>query len=99
MQDDEFEWDDAKARSNKAKHNITFEMARDAFEDAFAVYEPDLSGSLAEDQFFLIAFAEVHILAISFCYRGPRIRIISARRATRYEGRRYYQANAGNARH
>lgn len=33
MRDEDFEWDDAKARSNAAKHSITFETARLAFED------------------------------------------------------------------
>ena len=99
MQDDEFEWDDAKAFSNFTKHRTLFEIARAGFDDAFALTEPDLSGSTLEDQFRLIAAVEGRMFTISFCYRGPRIRIISARKATRYERRRYYDANSGKPDH
>jgi len=37
MNADDFEWDDAKAAANLAKHGVTFEQARDAFNDPFAV--------------------------------------------------------------
>ena len=37
MNDGAFEWDDLKAASNFAKHGITFEMARDAFNDPFGL--------------------------------------------------------------
>jgi uncharacterized DUF497 family protein len=37
MRDGEFEWDDAKAALNGQNHGVTFEMARAAFNDAFAV--------------------------------------------------------------
>jgi hypothetical protein len=37
MPDGEFEWDDAKAAANLAKHGVSFEQARAAFGDAFAI--------------------------------------------------------------
>jgi uncharacterized protein len=37
MQDEDFEWDDAKAVQNLRDHGVSFEMARDAFTDPFAV--------------------------------------------------------------
>ena len=37
MNDDAFQWGDAKAAANHAKHGITFEAARDVFEDPFAI--------------------------------------------------------------
>jgi uncharacterized protein len=37
MGDDAFEWDDAKAAANYAKHGVTFDAARDVFKDAFAI--------------------------------------------------------------
>ena len=33
MQDDRFEWDDAKARANFKKHKISFEVAAEVFDD------------------------------------------------------------------
>ena len=41
MQDDEFEWDDAKAKANLRKHKISFRAASRVFEDAFALIEQD----------------------------------------------------------
>jgi hypothetical protein len=37
MQDDEFEWFDAKAARNWRDHDVGFEMARDVFKDIFAI--------------------------------------------------------------
>jgi uncharacterized protein len=37
MDDDAFEWDDAKAAENQRHHRVTFYMARDAFKDPFAI--------------------------------------------------------------
>jgi hypothetical protein len=37
MQDDDFSWDDDKAAQNCRDHGVTFEMARDAFGDSFAI--------------------------------------------------------------
>ena len=32
-----FEWDDAKAAADQRKHGVSFEMARDLFNDTFAI--------------------------------------------------------------
>jgi hypothetical protein len=37
MKSDDFEWDDAKAASNRRHHKITFEQAREVFADPFIV--------------------------------------------------------------
>ena len=37
MASDDFEWDDAKAAENYAKHGIGFETASRVFDDAFAI--------------------------------------------------------------
>jgi uncharacterized DUF497 family protein len=42
MDADDFEWDDAKAAANLAKHGVSFEQARDAFDDPFAIVESRL---------------------------------------------------------
>ena len=41
MRDDRFEWDDAKAASNARKHGVTFEAAREAFDDPDGIDELD----------------------------------------------------------
>ena len=42
MRDGEFEWDDAKAAANLARHGVSIGDARLAFADAFAVESEDL---------------------------------------------------------
>jgi putative transcriptional regulator len=41
MRDDAFEWDDVKAAANERKHGVTFQQAREAFDDPLALEEPD----------------------------------------------------------
>lgn len=41
MQDDRFEWDDAKAESNRRRHGVTFDAARSAIDDPGGFEEPD----------------------------------------------------------
>ncbi len=42
MGGDSFEWDEAKAAENYAKHGVPFERARAVFKDPFAIeYEDD----------------------------------------------------------
>jgi uncharacterized protein len=95
MQDDAFEWDDAKARANFEKHGITFEMARDVFLDAFAIEQTDDRYDYGEERFFILGMVERHLLAVAYTMRGSRIRIISARAAEPYERRLYHECNAG----
>ena len=37
MPDEEFDWDDRKAASNSRKHHVSFEQAREAFDDPNAL--------------------------------------------------------------
>jgi uncharacterized protein len=91
MIDDEFEWDDLKAENNFAKHGVTFEMARGAFRDAFAIELFDESAVYGEQRFQLIGMSEGNLLFVAFAIRGEVIRIISARGAEPYERRRYHE--------
>jgi hypothetical protein len=50
----QFEWDDAKARQNQAKHKISFEEAETIFSDPFLVTYPDDTHSEHEDRFLSI---------------------------------------------
>jgi uncharacterized protein len=93
MQDDEFEWDEKKAEENYAKHGIDFEHAKLVFNDLFSVEGFDDGGSYGEDRFTIIGMAEGVILFVVYTERAQRIRLISARRATRHEQNDYYQQN------
>lgn len=88
----EFEWDPAKATSNKKKHGISFEEAKSVFYDEFAIQFLDEEGSESEDRFLMLGLSDaLRLLIVCHCERdqGNTIRIISARKATRNE-RRYY---------
>lgn len=94
MKADEFEWDDAKARSNQKKHGVTFDMARDAFRDPFALEWRDRGQSADEERYALLGAADGRVLFVAYMLRDERIRIISARGATRYERRLYHEENS-----
>jgi hypothetical protein len=88
-----FEWDTAKAASNKKKHGVSFEEAQSVFYDEFAVQFFDEDDSASEDRFLMLGFSdEARLLIVCHCERdkGNTIRIISARKATKYESN-YYQ--------
>ena len=93
MQDDDFEWNDAKAASNWRDHGVSFEMAREVFKDIFAIEWADDGQGAAEARFVMIGMAENRLLFISYTLKGERIRIISARLAEPYERRRYHNEN------
>jgi len=92
MQDDNFEWDDAKARANLRKHKVRFEHAVEACEDPSALIELDDSEDFGEARFLLIGQARDGVLAVVYTERNQRIRIISAREANHYERKNYRRA-------
>ena len=86
----EFEWDDDKAKKNLKKHGVSFEEASSVFGDPLALTIPDPLHSVEEDRF--ITLGESHrrrLLVVVSTERGDRIRIISARVATRRERKNY----------
>lgn len=91
MIDDEFEWDDAKARQNYAKHGVTFETAREVFRDPFAFDRFDAREDYGEDRYSIIGMAQDRLVYVAFTIRNGRIRIISAREAEPHERRRYHE--------
>jgi uncharacterized protein len=93
MQDEQFEWNDDKAAQNWREHAVTFEMAREAFQDPFAVEWEDAGQDLSEQRYSMIAMLENRLLFVGYTMRGERIRIITARKAESYERRRYHEEN------
>ena len=73
-----FEWDDAKARVNAAKHGISFELAQHAFLDPKRVIVPDLDHSGDEQRYFCFGWVDGGVMTVRFTWRGGRIRIIGA---------------------
>lgn len=88
------EWDNAKAAANFRKHGVTFEQAAYAFRDPCAVEWIDERALYGEDRVILLGMSGGEILSVVHTERNERIRIISARRATKHEKDKYYRQNA-----
>jgi uncharacterized DUF497 family protein len=87
-----FEWDPKKAESNARKHGVTFDEASTAFGDPLALLMPDPDHSFGEERYVLLGMSNRRGLVVAaFAERPPRTRLISARRATGQEQRRYEQ--------
>ena len=85
-----FEWDRVKNRANLAKHGIDLADAVAVFEDEFARTRPDL-GAHGEQRFVTLGVDGFgRHLTVVFTERGSRIRVISARLATKQE-RKFYE--------
>ena len=88
----EFEWDEDKNQVNRKKHGVWFEEAEQVFDDSNAIMFFDQEHSKSEDRFILLGLsASVRILVIVYCerHKGKIVRIISARKATKKEIKRY----------
>jgi uncharacterized DUF497 family protein len=84
-----FEWDEGKNQRNIGKHGVSFADAAAIFEQPTLTYF-DPNSSQDEDRFIAIGFSGVRLLAVVFTERsGDKVRIISARRASPSEEKRY----------
>jgi uncharacterized protein len=88
-----FEWDEAKARRNLATHGVAFPFAAKAFTDPCAVEGVDDSMDYNEQRYRMIDFADAVLLTVVYTERLERIRLISARKATRVEHEQYRREN------
>lgn len=87
-----FEWDEEKARVNLERHGISFEDAQSAFDDVNLLDSIDESHSDTELRFNLIGLTKKGLLFVVYTEReGDIIRIISARKAVKFEEDYYVQ--------
>ncbi len=91
MNGDPFEWDEAKAAANYAKHGVTFEAAREVFKDPFAIEQADDRQTYGEERWTIIGMAHDRLLFVAYTMRNEAIRIISARAAEPFEQREYHE--------
>jgi len=83
----DFEWDADKAAANVAKHGVTFEEAVRVFLDLDYLLIRDADD---DDRFVAIGLSRrARVLFVVHCERGEKLRVISARRATRRERETY----------
>lgn len=81
-----FEWDPLKAEANARKHGVSFAEAVTAFQDlrSLTIHDPDHSDR--EDRFALLGMtAQGRLVVVIHVARRDRLRLVSARRATRQE--------------
>jgi uncharacterized DUF497 family protein len=85
-----YEWDPAKAAANLRKHGVSFEEAASVFLDPVALTFSDPDHSEYEERLLTIGRSARHrVLFVAHTERGERVRIISARQATRGEQDQY----------
>jgi len=81
-----FEWDDPKAVSNLRKHGVSFDEAVTVFGDIMAITFSDTDHSESEDRSRTYGLSNKgRLLVVVHTERRNNVRIISARKATRYE--------------
>jgi hypothetical protein len=85
-----FEWDPRKAAANRKKHGVSFEEALTVFGDRLACIFDDSDQSAPEAREIIVGHsARQRLLVVCFVERGERVRIFSARKATRRERKDY----------
>ncbi|MER8705700.1 BrnT family toxin [Mesorhizobium sp. M0323] len=90
-----FEWDPEKAKRNRAKHGVAFDLAKDVFKDPLHLIVPD---RFEDDEQSWHAIGMIQGLVVLLVVRTypdledeERIRIVGTRKATPHERRRYEQ--------
>ena len=88
--DNDVEFDPAKARLNLSKHKLSFGHAEQALRDprGVTIEDPDAEG---EQRFVTLGMDALgRVLVVVHTPRGGRIRLISARKASRGEAEKYH---------
>lgn len=87
-----FVWDEEKARLNKEKHGLSFETAVHVFNDPFLCEIYDEKHSSDEERYkYIGSIVGSLIVFVVATDRNNKIRIISARKATKKERNYYYE--------
>ena len=87
-----FEWNESKASTNLKKHSVSFEEATTVFGDILSVTISDPLHSTEEDRFIIIGHSfKNRLVVVVHADRSDKIRIISARLATKSE-RKFYES-------
>jgi uncharacterized DUF497 family protein len=90
-----FEWDPVKAVSNLSKHGVSFAQATTVLADPLALTVFDARHSQDEERWFTLGLSsQGKLLAVAHTYTATgstsaRVRIISAREASRTERQQY----------
>jgi uncharacterized DUF497 family protein len=83
-----FEWDEDKARENLRKHKVSFDEAQTVLMDPWSITIPDPDHSTDEERFIDVG-TSARGRVVVYTERGANIRLISCRKATPSERRKY----------
>ena len=86
----EFEWDENKRLSNLRKHGIDFRDVRFVFDGDTVMVNDDRDG-YGENRFITFGLLQGRIVAIVHTDRQNCTRIISARKASKYEQQLFFE--------
>ena len=79
-----------RAKNNVRKHRVSFTEAVTVFDDLLSIVISDPDHSDEEERWLLIGESNrLRLLVVIYTEKGNRIRLISARRATKAERRTY----------
>lgn len=86
----DFEWDEAKDQANVVKHGITFATARRIFCGVTMTWT-DSRRDYGETREISIGQVDEAVVVVAHTRREERIRLISARPASRKERKAYHE--------
>ena len=89
----QYEWDEQKRLSNARKHGIDFRDAVEIFAGDTVLMEDDRF-DYGERRFVSLGLLQGRVIVVVHTMQAGVARIISARKATRYEQRNYFQGIA-----
>ena len=87
----QFEWDEAKRQTNLHKRRLDFADAEIIFSGATFMFEDDRF-EYGEDRYIALGLLKGQVIVIAHTERNELIRIISMRKATKYEQQLYFQS-------
>lgn len=85
-----FEWDEAKRRLNLQRHGIDFVDVPQIF-DGDTLSIEDTRRDYGETRYITLGLLRTHVIVVVHTERKDAIRIISARKATKYEKKTYFE--------
>lgn len=88
-----FEWDETKAKANLRSHRVSLDEAATVFSDPLSITILDPDHSANEQRYIDIGTSDKgRVLVVAYTERGANVRIISCRKATPTERRRYEES-------
>jgi uncharacterized protein len=85
-----YEWDEAKRLTNIEDHDIDFADAREIFDGDVLVVEDDRF-DYGERRFLALGLMKGDVISVIYTERGDNLRLISARKASKHEEKRYFE--------